>query len=273
MRKITVTSLLVLALLLMPLGSTQAVPTVLFEGRPLSFDVPPFIEQGRTLVPLRGISEALGAEVAWDDDTRTVLVVYQTTTIKLQIANPQALKNSQRISLDVAPRIVQGRTMVPLRFVSEAFGASVAWNPNTRSVSIDMPTSDENPSENLEREIFELANSARIERGLKPFKWDERLADVARQHSRDMRDRGFFSHENPDGETPFDRLEKAGISCRAAAENIAAGYRDAASAHEGWMNSPGHRENILGEYDYLGVGVSLGGEHEVYFTQNFYTPR
>lgn len=72
---------------------------------------------------------------------------------------------------------------------------------------------------------------------------------------------------------PFDRMEKAGIFYRAAGENIAVGYRNAVSAHEGWMNSPGHRENILGDYEYIGVGIVFGGEYQVYYTQDFYTPR
>lgn len=157
-------------------------------------------------------------------------------------------------------------------FISEAFGASVSWDGAAQEVRISR-VSGEKPEEDLERQIFELTNSARAEHGLEPFKWDSRLAEVARQHSQDMRDQGFFSHNSPDGDTPFDRMEKAGILYRAAGENIAVGYRDAVSAHEGWMNSPGHRENILGDYEYIGVGIVYGGEYQVYYTQNFYTPQ
>jgi hypothetical protein len=97
--------------------------------------VPPVIEQGRTLVPLRAIFEALGADVKWDGSTQTVIAIKAGKEIKLIIGG-QAYKNGQPVTLDVPAKIVDGRTMVPLRFVSEALGTSVRWEDATQTVSI-----------------------------------------------------------------------------------------------------------------------------------------
>ncbi|MFM1655740.1 CAP domain-containing protein [Brevibacillus sp. B_LB10_24] len=78
---------------------------------------------------------------------------------------------------------------------------------------------------------------------------------------------------NPDRKSPFDRMKKDGIIYKQASENIAAGQTSAIFAHESWMNSAGHRKNILGDYSRLGVGMSFGGTYSTYYTQNFYQPK
>ncbi|MEW5898151.1 MAG: copper amine oxidase N-terminal domain-containing protein, partial [Bacillota bacterium] len=93
---------------------------VQLDGRELTFDVSPLIENGRTLVPLRGIAEALGAAVNWEEKTRTVIIQKGSVTVKLTIGTKVALKNQEKITLDAPPKIIGNRTMIPLRFVSEA---------------------------------------------------------------------------------------------------------------------------------------------------------
>jgi len=110
--------------------------SVVLDGDKLSFDVPPVIHDGRTLVPLRGIFEALGAEVQWDGATRTVTAVRDGTTVVLTIGAKTAHKNGAPVTLDVPAKIVSGRTLVPLRFVSESLGAGVRWVQETRTVVI-----------------------------------------------------------------------------------------------------------------------------------------
>jgi uncharacterized protein YkwD len=88
----------------------------------------------------------------------------------------------------------------------------------------------------------------------------------------DMAQRNYFSHYSPEGISPFDRMRAEGISYRSSGENIIAGYSSSISAHEGWVNSAGHRSNILGSYIHLGVGFYKGGSYGYYYTQNFYTP-
>ncbi|MFZ5651035.1 MAG: stalk domain-containing protein [Bacillota bacterium] len=109
---------------------------VLLNGQELSMDVKPVIENGRTLAPLRAIFEALGAKVDWDDKTGTVTAVRDSTSIKLVIDSATALKNDEEVKLDVPAKIYNGRTLVPLRFVSEALGARVDWDEANREVLI-----------------------------------------------------------------------------------------------------------------------------------------
>ncbi|HEV7727284.1 MAG TPA: CAP domain-containing protein [Modestobacter sp.] len=101
-------------------------------------------------------------------------------------------------------------------------------------------------------------NQARAAAGCGAVSADARLAGVAGAHSADMRDRGFFDHENPDGLGPFDRADAAGAT-NARAENIAQGQPDAASVMDSWLTSPGHRRNIVDcSYRTMGLGVATG---------------
>lgn len=120
-----------------------------------------------------------------------------------------------------------------------------------------------------ERQILDLVNVTRYRNHLLPLQWNEMAAQVARKHSLDMESNDFFDHVSATtGFDPFDRLKEAGISYRMAGENIAAGYPDAIEAHESWMNSPGHRKNVLEKgFTQLGAGVVTD-----YYTQTFLTP-
>jgi len=120
-----------------------------------------------------------------------------------------------------------------------------------------------------EGKMFELLNKERIEAGLKPLEWDPEIVPVARAHSRDMFVRSYFSHYNPEGESAFERMDKAGLKFLAAGENLA--YAPTVEiAHQGLMNSPGHRDNILRkEFGRVGIGVIDGGIFGKMFTQNF----
>ena len=120
----------------------------------------------------------------------------------------------------------------------------------------------------LEGEVLALVNTFRASAGCAALVHDEGLATVARAHSADMRDRGYFDHTNPDGLDPFDRAEAAGQT-NARAENIAAGQPDPAAVMDAWMNSSGHRANILNcELRTLGTGVAEGSGGP-YWTQLF----
>ncbi|MFE9255902.1 CAP domain-containing protein [Streptomyces sp. NPDC006879] len=121
---------------------------------------------------------------------------------------------------------------------------------------------------NEEAAVLALVNQERAAAGCRPLTMDPALAELAGAYSKDMAIRGFFDHTDPDGRSPWDRAEAAGISGMAA-ENIARGQADARAVMTAWMNSPGHRANILNcEYRTLGVGAYLadGGP---WWTQNF----
>lgn len=432
------------------IDSNDAIKLIL-DGKTIKSDVEPTIINGRTVVPLRAIFEALGAQVEWDDKNKTVIARKNSEVITIKVGSTTAFVNNKIIELDVPATIIDGRTLVPVRFVSESFGYDVKWDNSSRTVLIDDPskpitptlskTSTYNPTPTLtktqtlselkisfdgnidklmglssqavtdifglpdridlskygfewyiynkdytkyiqigvqdgavvgvytnavnfsawktisvftdkssvnkllgtplayitkgntrniisnlkgqevfdveekyfatlfydtqndnkvtaiqlidrevelklngfygkpsealrqsfEKEIFDLANSVRVRLGKTPFKWDEKAALSARKHSEDMALKKYFSHTSLDGKSPFDRMEDAGIKYYMAAENIAMGQSNSIDAHEGWMNSPGHRKNILSDCEMLGVGVYIGSGNNIYYTQNFYT--
>ncbi|WP_409228825.1 stalk domain-containing protein [Gudongella sp. SC589] len=136
--------LLVLGLLLMNLPYLAAFAneqeekpiSIIVNGNEVTFDSPPIIEDGRTLVPLRAIFESLEADVQWDPIERKVTSTKGDTTIVLYIGNREAWVNGESVILDVPPSIVNGRTLVPVRFVSESFGGDVKWDGIERIVRI-----------------------------------------------------------------------------------------------------------------------------------------
>ncbi|MCX5267953.1 CAP domain-containing protein [Streptomyces sp. NBC_00199] len=117
-------------------------------------------------------------------------------------------------------------------------------------------------------EVLKLVNEERAKVGCSPVSANSSLSDLAEKFSDDMAARGFFDHTDPDGATPWDRAAKAGIS-GLGGENIARGQADAAAVMEAWMNSPGHRANILNcDFKTLGVGVHFGAGGP-WWTQDF----
>lgn len=118
--------------------------TVLLDGSPMAFETEPFISEGTTFVPMRAIFEALGAQIEWDGEERSVTSKKDSTEIKITIGSTAVYKNGEEETLLAAPVIVNNFTMVPLRFVSESFGCDVGWNAQKRTVVI----STKNPLEN-----------------------------------------------------------------------------------------------------------------------------
>ena len=118
-----------------------------------------------------------------------------------------------------------------------------------------------------ESEVIRLVNEIRQHNGLRPLAANCELSRVARYKSQDMRDNGYFSHNSPTYGTPFQMLSAFGLSYRTAGENIAKGYASPQAVVNGWMNSSGHRANILNaSYTQIGVGYVSGGN---YWTQLF----
>ena len=119
-----------------PLAQANTPIRVLINGAALTMDVAPVIQSGRTLVPMRAIFEAMGAQVHWDDATSTIRAYRRESAIVLQLGNRKAWVNGPAVQLDVAPVAISGRTLVPLRFVAEALGAEVGWEDATRTVTV-----------------------------------------------------------------------------------------------------------------------------------------
>lgn len=148
-------------------------------------------------------------------------------------------------------------------------------NPSIKSASsiyvgqkIKLPDMSKNRA--MEDQVLALVNKERAKRGIKPLIMNNNLRLLARMKSMDMRDKGYFSHYSPTYGSPFQMMIKYGIRYSAAGENIAKGQRTASSVMNAWMNSSGHRANILNpNYKEIGVGVSISKDGTVYWTQMF----
>lgn len=158
------------------------------------------------------------------------------------------------------------------------------------------PPADQINEQTIEQRIHAQVNHVRQERGLSQLQYDTALVAIARDHSNDMAERGYFSHYSPEGEDFSDRYDAAGYTCRVehedkihrGGENLALTYMYrpvkmqgrqeqysnadelAAGVVRGWLNSPDHRENLLREaWEQEGIGVHITDDYQVFVTQNF----
>ncbi len=121
----------------------------------------------------------------------------------------------------------------------------------------------------FEKKVVELVNQERQKQGLSALQLDTKLSDVAREKSKDMMNKNYFSHTSPTYGSPFDMMKQFGIDYRTAGENIAKGQQTPEEVMNGWMNSDGHRKNILSpNFTHIGVGYVEGGG-STYWTQMF----
>lgn len=121
--------------------------------------------------------------------------------------------------------------------------------------------------------VLDLVNKERQKAGVQPLTLSDKLTSIANTKAKDMADKGYFSHESPTYGSPFDMLKHFGVSYSYAGENIAAGQKTAAEVMQSWMNSSGHRQNILNKnYTQLGVGFYRGGQYGTEWVQLFIRP-
>ena len=131
---------------------------------------------------------------------------------------------------------------------------------------LNIPTTDASAL-SFEKEVVRLVNEARAKNGLKALTYDWELSRVARIKSQDMKDNKYFSHTSPVYGSPFQMMKNFGIKCRSAGENIAKGQKSPQAVVNAWMNSSGHRANILNSsFTHIGVGYVASGN---YWTQMF----
>lgn len=140
---------------------------------------------------------------------------------------------------------------------------------SNESIALGFVTSDYHANSNLEQEMIDLVNKERGSRGLKTLKYNLTLRDLARAHSADMFNRGYFSHYSPEGENVVDRANKFNVQFLTIGENLA--YAPSLElAHQGLMNSPGHRANILSEdFNQVGIGIMDSRSYGLMVTQVF----
>ena len=170
--------------------------------------------------------------------------------------------------------VVRGDTMWRIAVKYEVGLSEIASaNPQIKNPNLIYPgdiitiPSADTATRAYEAEVVRLVNIERAKKGLSPLVEDWQLSRVARYKSQDMRDLGYFSHTSPTYGSPFQMMKSFGISYRTAGENIARGYKSPADVVIGWMNSSGHRANILSpSFTHIGVGYEQDGN---YWTQMF----
>lgn len=245
---------------------------------------------GRVLVPLRAIFEALGVNVDWDNNSRTVTATTETVTFKMVIGEEKYTVNNEVFTSDTTAQIINSSTMVPVRVVSESLGCNVGWDGSTQTVIITSDDVNVEIKENkiveytdlefvsiINNEIVRFTNIERVKEGLEELKVDEDLFKGAVFKSEDMATRDYFSHEDSDGNYVY---KKYGGS----AENIAVNSNNASNKSlekaisiansfvTQWMNSDGHRANILNSANVsmgAGVAFSTTAQYSCYATQIF----
>lgn len=135
---------------------------------------------------------------------------------------------------------------------------------------INIPNID--ATKGVEQQVLDLVNVERSKASLQPLKMDWELQRVARTKSCDMVQKGYFSHTSPTYGSPFDMMKQFGINFKAAGENIASGQKTPSEVMQSWMNSTGHRANILkSDFTHIGVGYCAGGQYGHMWTQMFIT--
>ncbi|MBD8033310.1 CAP domain-containing protein [Solibacillus merdavium] len=147
----------------------------------------------------------------------------------------------------------------------------ISLNPTLKNPDMiyvgDKITISENEQQAVEEQVVNLVNKERAKEGLAPLTMDWELARVAKYKSQDMHDKKYFSHTSPTYGSPFDMMKKFDISYKSAGENIAQGQKSATQVMDAWMNSSGHRANIMNaQFTHIGVGYVKDGN---YWTQMF----
>lgn len=160
---------------------------------------------------------------------------------------------------------------IPFKMIDTDSSKQVTTQPTT-PVQTTPPTNQVEKAEvpSQVQQVVDLVNAERKKVGLSPLKVNDQLTKMAQVKAEDMRDNQYFSHTSPTYGSPFDMMKEFGVSYSYAGENIAAGQKTAEDVMKGWMNSPGHRANILSEnFTEIGVGYVQGGAYGTYWVQEF----
>lgn len=236
---------------------------VFVDGVQISFDQQPIIRDDRTLVPLRGVFEALGATVYWNNDTRSVTAYKDDTTVELAIGSSTMYVNSQPKYLDVAGQIINDRTMVPLRAISEAFEAIVYWDNDTRTVRVysDKSTIPSDPDEpDVEDPDVDTPNNP-----------DVSDPDVDTPSDPDVDYPVIKDPDNPEEEQPFVDEQTKNVAYNAALLQLQGGY--SYDAYYGFKALGDYKESEYYKMIAYWLNKSLfGGEfiYAGYWTDNWF---
>ncbi len=159
---------------------------VLLDGNKIAFDQPPILDNGRTLVPLRAIFEALGATVNWNESSKTVTATKDSSVIVMKIGEKNIGVNGKIIALDVPPKLVNGRTLVPVRAVAEGFNAGVDWDGGTKTVYLSSNFNDLTVNNIVKNNAYAIFSSPISSDGRK--EWEFNYKDDLNMTEQEYRD-------------------------------------------------------------------------------------
>lgn len=181
-------------------------------------------------------------------------------------------KETERASRSASATPRTRTTSAPATTLSDtAPAAAKSKAPATTAPATKAASPSTAAASSAEAQVVELVNDERAKVGCSAVKVNAKLTEAAEAHSKDMAEHSNMSHTGSDGSQPGDRIERAGYSWSTYGENVAYGYSSAKSVMEGWMNSSGHKANIL-NCDFKEIGVGLSGSGN-YWTQDFGTAR
>jgi uncharacterized YkwD family protein/spore coat assembly protein SafA len=215
--------------------------------------------------------------------TNNGLTVSQLMSANPSIKSASLIYVGQKITIPstkmVSYTVQKGDTMYAIAKRFEiSYSELLKANPNITNpamiyVGQKITIPDTNSLASYEQQVFELVNKERSSRGLATLKYSNDVAYVARLKSQDMINKKYFSHTSPTYGSPFEMMEQFGLRFSAAGENIAYGQKTAAEVMNAWMNSAGHKANILSTaYTTIGVGVAKAANGTLYWTQEFINP-
>jgi len=246
--------------------------TIILARIILSFIFNQFLKATPREAHQNGVNHALGLVPGFVNG-----LLYATIAAALLLAIPLSERlSAQTKNSQLAGRLASGVEWLDDK-LSPIFKDATRQTLNNLTVepksdeTVDLRFTVENPKPrpDLETKMLQLVNAERVRRGLQPVQADAEMTRVARSHSLDMFRRGYFSHYTPEGKDPFDRMKDANVKFLAAGENLALG-QTLSICHQGLMNSPGHRANILRpNYGRLGIGVLDGGVRGLMISQEF----
>ncbi|MCL1975049.1 MAG: stalk domain-containing protein [Firmicutes bacterium] len=241
---------------------------VIVNGAVLSLDTPPLIEAGRTLIPLRAIAESLGASVDWDSATRKVGIALNEDELVLIIDSKNALVNDHTVQMDVPARIVENRTLVPARFISESFHAEVGWDEVTRTVTIITYVNEAPFSAalvQLEAAVLQELNLRREKLSRAPLICIEELTNMARSQAAELAKNKTFTHISSRFGDTTARARARGIPVHF--EYLAYGLPDALAIAESLLRGEYGARLLAKDALYCGLGFYKGstdGNADIY---------
>lgn len=179
-----------------------------------------------------------------------------TPTLKTTPTLTSTIKPTPTLAPTIKPTPTLVTTIKPTHTLVPTIRPTPTLVPSATSITVTDGMSIE------EKALLDLVNQARVAANLKPLEYDLAVASVAMLKAKDIVDNNYFSHTSPTYGSPFDMMKKFGIKYAYAGENIAAGYSTVQDVFDGWMNSPGHKANILNQnFTYCGFGIVNGGPY------------